>query len=263
MSEDRDHIERGEQPLDGSLEANNPSAASEGKLTSPAGVVEDEPKTEEALNVPKLQTIVMLGLMSLLTLIVWFAARLSCNLHPDQVREPRHYSLAQLAALPKNAGFEFLRRYHEHDLVAAMDLSTDGVLLEMQSKVEECEREPDACEARRAALAGTVEGVASLLDQKEDTAVVEVSLTAKELGQKTFTLSVKRDGNMWKVSERREGGVVHVAPTAVAEPAAGAEPSPSAALPEASAAEPKLDAPAAEPKLDAPAAEPKLDAPVE
>ncbi len=253
MSEDRDQSERGEQSSDDSLEAKNSSARPEHNAPSPTPTVEEEPKTEEALNVPKLQTIVMLALMSLLTLIVWFAARLSCNLHPDQVREPRHYSLAQLAALPKNAGFEFLRRYHEHDLVAAMDLSTDGVLGEMQKKLEECEQDPDACETRRLALEGTVEGVASLIDQKEDTAVVEVTLTAKDIGQKTFTLNVKREGAMWKVSERREGGVMNTAPTRAAEPVAvEATEAVDAAVPGASAAEPKPDLPPAEPKLDAP-----------
>ena len=65
----------------------------------------------------------MLGAMSALTLVAWFAARLACNAHPDQVREPKHFSTKDLAADPKNAAFEFHHSFETGDYTTALDLA--------------------------------------------------------------------------------------------------------------------------------------------
>ena len=85
------------------------------------------PTTEEQLNVPKLQTIGMLSSISVLVIIMWFAARLACNAHPDHIRDPRYVSVAQLARDPKNAGLEFQLRFVSKDVILAGEIATGAM----------------------------------------------------------------------------------------------------------------------------------------
>src|ERR1700690_782816 len=80
------------------------------------------PTTEEELNIPKFQTIGMLGSVSLLMIIMWFAARIACNAHPDQIRDPRYVSVDQMAVDPKNAALEFQLRFAAKDYLLAAEL---------------------------------------------------------------------------------------------------------------------------------------------
>lgn len=163
------------------------------------------PETEEALNIPKPQTLGMLGAMSTLTLVAWFAARLACNAHPDQVREPKHFSTKDLAADPKNAAFEFHHSFETHDFTTALDLAMGEVKKLVTSKLAECESAPDACEEQQKALAGSVNSVARVLEQNPERAIVElVSHFSKSLEPKTFQFTVEKQGDFWRVSARRE-----------------------------------------------------------
>ena len=94
----------------------------------------DVPTTEEQLNIPKIQTIGMLGSISLLMIIMWFAARLACNAHPDQIREPRYVSVDQLARDPKNAALEFQLRLVSKDYLLAGEIGT-GKMAEKDPRV--------------------------------------------------------------------------------------------------------------------------------
>jgi hypothetical protein len=195
------------------------------------------PETEDALNVPKPQTIGMLGLMSALTLIAWFAARLACNAHPDQVREPKHFSTKDLAADPKNAAFEFHHGFETSDFVTALDLATGDARKLVEQKLKACEEDPDECQATQKKLAGSVVSTGRVLAQSGDRTTVElVSKYSKALQPKTFLFEVVKEGDYYRVATRKEVPNAPAAPTASA---AAAQPT----SPE-SPREPKISGPA-------------------
>lgn len=201
---------------------------------------EDEPQppqTEEALNVPKMQTIYMLAAMSVLTVILWFAAKLSCNIHPDQVRDPKHFSTIELAADPKNTAFEFHHRFETGDYVTALDLSTGEMRKTVEVKLKECEQDADACAKNMARLAGTIKSSGKLLDQLGNRATVELtSVSQLAPGQKTNTFEMVKEGDFWRVASRREvanpAAAVEVPAAQSAQVAASATPQPAAAQPD-------------------------------
>jgi len=180
------------------------------------------PQTEKELNVPKRETVVMLGLVSLLLLILWFSARLACNAHPDQVREPKHYSTFALAADPKNAAFEFQQQFETGHYEIPMDLSTGPMRNIVDQKMRECEKDPDACEERQQELAGKVESLATVLEQDNRRAIVEIESVFSSGESKTYTFTVIKDKDQWKVLDRREGRVDRPKTEASGEPGGAA-----------------------------------------
>lgn len=194
---------------------------------------EDEaiPQTEKELNVPKRETVVMLGLVSLLLLILWFSARLACNAHPDQVREPKHYSTFALTADPKNTAFEFQQQFETGHYEIPMDLSTGPMRKIVDQKMQECEKEPDACEEHQQELTGKVESLATVLEQDNRRAIVEIESVFPTGESKTYTFTVTKNKDQWKVLDRREGRVDRPKPEASGE-SGGAAGTPDAGAPQ-------------------------------
>ena len=65
------------------------------------------PETEEELDSPTKQTVGMLGILGLMTIIMWALARGACNYHPPkETRVPRKVTIEELAHDPKNAAVE-------------------------------------------------------------------------------------------------------------------------------------------------------------
>lgn len=163
------------------------------------------PQTEEALDVPKMHTIYMLAAMSVLTVVLWFAAKLTCNVHPDQVREPKHFSTKDLAADPKNAAFEFHQKFEMADYITAFDLATGEMKRVVEAKLKECEQKADECVETQKKLADKVESVGKVLDRTETRATVELTTVYKgNPGSKSFVFDVVKDGQFWRVASRRE-----------------------------------------------------------
>jgi len=162
------------------------------------------PTTEEQLNVPKRQTIGMLGSISMLVIIMWFAARLACNAHPDHIRDPRYVSVAQLARDPKNAGLEFQLRFVSKDVILAGEIATGTVGDKIRELIQACERNLDACERDREALKNKITGTASLLEMNSKHAIVEVTTYTSNEDPHSVVLELVPDGQVWKVTQSRE-----------------------------------------------------------
>jgi hypothetical protein len=167
----------------------------------------DLPTTEEALNVPKLQTIGMLGSVSLLMIIMWFTAKLACNAHPDQIRDPRYYSVDQLARDPKNAAFEFQLRYVAKDYLVAGELVSGKMAEKIRELLKFCEGNMDSCEKDRLALKDKITGTAALLEQSPSRATVEITTLINNENPQTVTLDLVPSGLVWKVTESRDGSM--------------------------------------------------------
>ncbi len=165
----------------------------------------DVPTTEEQLNIPKIQTIGMLGSISLLMIIMWFAARLACNAHPDQIREPRYVSVDQLARDPKNAALEFQLRLVSKDYLLAGEIVTGKMAEKIHELLTACERNVESCDKERLALKDKVTGTATLLDTSPTRATVEVTTYVNNENPQIVTLDVVQSGLVWKVAQSREG----------------------------------------------------------
>jgi len=195
------------------------------------------PQTEDEIDVPKKHTIYMLGAMSTLTIVLWFMAKLTCNVHPDQVREPKHFSTRDLAADPKNAAFEFHHKFETGDFTTALDVSTGEMQRIVEGKLKECEQNADDCAKNQKELEGTIESTGKLLDRSDTRASVElISNYKKTATKKTFGFDVVKEGEFWRVASRRElpnAPVQQVPPptATAAAPAAVAPAAPAASAP--------------------------------
>jgi len=167
----------------------------------------DVPTSEEELNIPKMQTIGMLGSISLLMIIMWFAARLACNAHPDQIRDPRYVSVDQLARDPKNAALEFQLRYVSRDFLLAGEIASGKVAEKIHELLTACESDPERCDKDRLAMKDKVTGTATLLDVTPARATVEVTTFVSNENPQTVTLDVVSSGLVWKVTQSREGSI--------------------------------------------------------
>ncbi len=161
------------------------------------------PTTEEQLNVPKFQTIGLLGSVSLLMVIMWFAARLACNAHPDHIRDPRYVSVDQLARDPKNAALEFQLRFVSKDVLLAGELVTGKMADSLRELIRACEGNTDGCGKERDALKNKVTGTANLLEMSPASAVVEVTTYISNVEPSTSVLDLVPVGQVWKVSQSR------------------------------------------------------------
>jgi hypothetical protein len=163
------------------------------------------PTSEEALNIPKIQTIGMLGSISLLMIIIWFAAKLACNAHPDQIRDPRYVSVDQLARDPKNAALEFQLRYVGKDYLSAGEIAAGKMAEKIHELLTFCEGNVDSCEKDRLALKDKVTGTAALISVSPGHSTVEVVTYVNNENPQTVTLEMAPSGQVWKVAQSREG----------------------------------------------------------
>jgi hypothetical protein len=151
--------------------------------------------------------------MSVLTVILWFSAKLTCNVHPDQVRPPKHFSTKDLAADPKNAAYEFHHNFETGDYTTAFDLATAEMRGIVEGKLKECEKEPDACAKRHEKEVGTIESTGKVLDRSGNRATVELtSYYRSSPTPKVFAFDVVKEGEFWRVASRREVAAGTVTP---------------------------------------------------
>ena len=103
------------------------STADEAKASRPPASQSDRPKkkklkrripqTEAELDSPSKQTMGMLGILAIMTIVMWAFARGGCNYHPPkETRVPRKVTTAELAHDPKNAAIELQQRWLSHCL---------------------------------------------------------------------------------------------------------------------------------------------------
>ena len=184
------------------------------------------PTTEEQLNVPKFQTIGLLGSVSLLMIIIWFAARLACNAHPDHLRDPRYVSVHQLAVDPKNAALEFQLRFVSKDVLLAGELVTGKMTDTLRELIRACEGNMEPCEKDRDALKNQVTGSAKLLELAPKRAVVEVTTYIRNENPSTSVLELEPVGQIWKVSQSRPSSKTQPSAEPMTPPIEPAEPPP-------------------------------------
>jgi hypothetical protein len=184
------------------------------------------PRTEEEIDSPTKQTVGMLGILCIMTLIMWAFARGACNYHPPkETRVPRALTLVDLAHDPKNAAIEMQQRWLTHDFAGALELATGSAALQIQQDKAVCDA---ACLAKRPALDKTVLTSAVMLDVNPLGATARVTSVGLPNGTKSYLVHVEHADTIWKATEIKvDTGAPYVAPTTL--PAETAAPTESAA----------------------------------
>ena len=212
------------------------------------------PRTEAEIDSPDKQTLGMLGILGIMTLIMWAFARGGCNYHPPkESRTPRVVSTADLAQDPKNAAIEVQQRWLTNDFDAALELTSGNAAAEVTAAKAACDA---ACKAQRKALSEKVMTTAVLLDSGLASATARATSVGLPGGPKTFLFRLERSDMIWKVTERApENGILPTSPSAVPAVPKTETPTPSAgtAVPAGSAHPPVSAHSAAPPVHPAPA----------
>jgi len=80
--------------------------------------------TEREIDAPSINTLIMLGVVSITTLILWAAGRAACNYHvPGESLTPRKVSLEEKTRSPKDVGIEFAQALSGADFETAEKLA--------------------------------------------------------------------------------------------------------------------------------------------
>ena len=156
------------------------------------------PKTEEEIDSPTKQTVGMLGVLGLMTVIMWAFARGGCNYHPPkETRTPRAVTTEDLAHDPKNAAVELQQRWLTHNYAGALELVGPDVAAEVLRDKAACDA---ACLGQRKALSDKVLTSAVILDANMMGATARVTSIGLPGGPKVFLMRMERADAIWKAT---------------------------------------------------------------
>jgi len=169
------------------------------------------PRTEEEIDSPSKQTLGMLGILGIMTIVMWAFARGGCNYHPPkESRTPRVVTTADLAHDPKNAAMEVQQRWLTHNFDGALELASGNAAADLKADKAACDA---ACLGQRKALADKVLTVADVLDANLSSATVRVTSSGLPGGAKTFLYRLERTDAIWKATDRApDNGVLPTSP---------------------------------------------------
>jgi len=159
------------------------------------------PKTEEEIDSPSKMTVGMLGVLGLLTVIMWALARGGCNYHPPkETRVPRTVTTEDLTRDPKNAAIELQQRWLTRDFAGAAELASGEVSQQLQQDKAACNA---ACLAEKKSLADKVLTSAVILEANMMGAIARVSSVGLPGAPKVYLLRMERADAGWKATLRK------------------------------------------------------------
>jgi hypothetical protein len=159
------------------------------------------PLTEAEINVPDIQTLVMLGVLAVLAVVLWVFAHAGCNYHPPrETRRPRDVTTAELTREPKDAAIEFQHRRLTLNYKGALEIAAGGLVDQVKQERQACEANAAACAQRRKAAADVAISSAVVLERTPTSAKVKVTTYRIPGGDRTFLTLVERAPDGWKVT---------------------------------------------------------------
>ncbi len=196
------------------------------------------PQTEAEVDSPSKQTVGMLGILGLMTLVMWALARGGCNYHPPkETRVPRKVTTEDLARNPKDAAVELQQRLLTHNYSGALELATGDAAIFVEKDKAACDA---ACLSTRKALEQTVLTSAVILDQSPLGTTARVTSVLPR-GSKTYLMRLLRADAVWKATELKpDTGVPLPFPSGEPPitPAAPFAPAPSSVAPASNSSDP-------------------------
>ena len=158
------------------------------------------PKTETEIDAPDRQTLAYLGVMCVVTLVLWGFARGACNYHPPrETRRPRAVKIEDLARDPKDAAIELQQRRLQRDFVGALELATGDAKALVEKEKAQCDAKPQDCALERGQRKKNVFTRAELLERNPGGAVARV-ISTTPTGKETNIVKLERAGSIWKAN---------------------------------------------------------------
>jgi hypothetical protein len=143
---------------------------------------------EERIDAPTKQTLLMLGIITLATLVMWAAGRAACNYHvPGDGLTPRAVSLEERTRNPKGVAIEFSQALSGADFETARRLIQPAAESLVKAE-EDCGSCTGEQQARKSILS-----VADVLRASRDEAIVAVTTTGAPGGPVERVLHIQRN----------------------------------------------------------------------
>jgi hypothetical protein len=143
---------------------------------------------EDRIDAPTRQTLLMLGVITVATLIMWAAGRAACNYHvPGDGLTPREVTFEERTRNPKGVAIEFAQALSGADFESARRLvlpAADGLV--------KAEQDCGACDAERDARKSIL-SVADVLRASRDDTIVAVTTTGAPGGKVERVLRIQRN----------------------------------------------------------------------
>jgi hypothetical protein len=160
------------------------------------------PTTEAEIDAPDRLTLSMLGVMALVTIVLWLFARVGCNYHPPrETRRPRVVKTEELARDPKDAALEMQQRLLQLDYAGALELAKGEAASAVEKAKSDCAARAQACAMDKKRHEKTVESTAALLERSPTVATTRVTSVTPG-GKQVSILKLEREGSIWKVVSR-------------------------------------------------------------
>ena len=157
------------------------------------------PRTEREIDAPDRVTLLMLGVMGVMTIVLWAFAKGGCNYHPPrETRRPRAVKTEELARDPKDAALEMQQRFVQYDFDGALELSADAAETEVKQRKTECASKVKECAENKKKNERTAT-TAALLERDMGSAVVRATSLTPPSGKLANILKLERRGPTWKV----------------------------------------------------------------
>lgn len=157
--------------------------------------------SEKEINVPDVQTLVMMGVLAALTVGLWIFAHAGCNYHPPrETRRQRDVTTAELVREPKDAAIEFQHRRLTLNYKGALEIAAGDLVAQVKDEQKACESNAANCAQRRKAAAERAISSAVVLERTPFTAKVRVTTYRLPGGDRSFLTLVERGNEGWKVT---------------------------------------------------------------
>jgi hypothetical protein len=158
------------------------------------------PRSERELDTPNLQSLLLLGSVSVATVIMWGAAKFYCNDHSPISLKPREVGTVELASTPKDAAIEMVHRLETFQFDRALELTEGPSSTKVEQALQACESAgKQACDAKREQAKGKVLTTAELLTQTGQQAKARVTSIVKDGATTVYDVDLKYSGPIWKV----------------------------------------------------------------
>ncbi len=149
---------------------------------------------EAKIDAPSKQTLIMLGVISLSTLIMWGAGRAACNYNvPGESLTPRVVSIDDRTRTAKDVAIEFAQSLAKGEFKIAQKLSSGEALSWVNSEQKKC----GVCEERKARSPLTV---ATVLKANSVDSIVELRTSGENNGGAPHYLGIEREERKWRVT---------------------------------------------------------------
>ncbi|HET9933256.1 MAG TPA: hypothetical protein VFQ35_21275 [Polyangiaceae bacterium] len=178
------------------------------------------PLTEQEINAPDMQTMVMVGCLGVMTIILWAWAHAGCNYHPPrETRRPRDVTTAELTREPKDAAIEFQHRLLTRNFKGALEIAAGSAVDAVKQEQAKCDANRAACAQEKSRLGDAVTS-ATVLERTPANAKVRATSYHLPNGNQTFLNLVERDATGWKVTARVPDGPGATLPAPILPPPA-------------------------------------------